>query len=139
MTDGSFITITTIIALLVIAPSIYNQKPTGSFIRLVNHRTQPLNFIITESSAVLETITTLSGNGEASSLFFWSRSVPRITKEMCNKTHWYFYSETNLDRAETALCKKKTMDAVTSALSPSVALCPPVTNRGQVKLVLSYS
>lgn len=60
MTDGSFITITTIIALLVIAPFIYNQNPTGSFIRLVNHRTQPRNFIITESSAVQEMITTLS-------------------------------------------------------------------------------
>lgn len=45
MTDGSFITITTIIALLVIAPSIYNHNPTGSFIRLVNHGTH-CNFIV---------------------------------------------------------------------------------------------
>lgn len=58
MTDGSFITITTIIALLVIAPSIDNQNPAGSFIRLVIHRTQFHNFTITESSTVLETITT---------------------------------------------------------------------------------
>lgn len=68
MTDGSFITITTIIALLVIAPSIYNQKPTGSFIRLVNHRTR--NFVITESPTVLETITTLSEMVNSPHFFF---------------------------------------------------------------------
>lgn len=59
MTDGSFITITTIIALLVIAPTIYDQNATGGLKRLVNHTTRLHNFIRTRSSTVLQTITTL--------------------------------------------------------------------------------
>lgn len=129
MTDGSFITITTLIARLVIGPFISNQNPTGAFIRLVDGRARPPNFIMTESSTVPETITTLE---MVNCPHILESLSPADNKEMCNRTHWYLYSQTTLPRL-----KRITMQNNESNHFGFVSLlrrCIHLSNRGHVRV-----